>query len=170
MTAYATRLCNHLAESRRNRLPFERAYKAAEAELEPETDYPLAATKRIWEAGYHRRGRKGGGLASLLMDQDRLYIDHVYSAPEFTGVKRCGYGDGCNELRTPRMVLLDTLTYKAKGARKASVTVRVHGVRMGGLCDEHRVEILAAFARAQYRSPAEDHMEQTAAIREREAA
>jgi len=93
---FATRLANHLAESRRQGISFDIAWKRATAAEKPEPDqfgWPIDDTKRWMRQGYerHQVGRKGGDNMSAIMDRDRIYKDpslRVAVAVE----RRCGWG------------------------------------------------------------------------------
>lgn len=154
LTDTAERIGNHLAESRRQGLAYPRAWSTAVADVRPEPDFPLAVAKRLFEQGYNRRrvGTGDGRMGMLTGESENLTVDHEYVAPEFVGVKRCGSGAGCNELRTPRAVKVSESVY---GSKPDAILVRVYESRMGGLCARHRAEVRAAFKRSHYRSPTE---------------
>lgn len=112
MKPYATRLREHLAESRAAGIPWEDAWRKALFALTPETDYPLCRRpncrtrshdcsdiKTWYRDGYLRTGGSLAGVSALAERRDTIAGE--YTAPGMPDSRQCGWGDGCDKPADP---------------------------------------------------------------------
>ena len=160
MTPYATRLREHLAESKRTGVPFEGAWKAAVRDVPRPPNDPgwgdvMTEVKRYFRDAYLNIGPPLGHVGAIA-ERDRLSVDRYHQAPERTS-RRCGWGGTyCRKQGEPWLCPEHAAVLDAIPARCASHMCR-RNAEANGYCAKH-----ADKAEANTRGAAARHERQAA--------